>query len=180
MKSFIAIILGSPIALQSSRDMTAAASSGSNYSLNLTLVSGQGEEPSYWLLTPEDLPPGFPLIPSASLLFSPQSTNIQTRADPECSPSHRASTPDCFNLLAAFSNDLTDLPASCHIWYNNCYVSWSAVVPDGAVRAHLYNAGVETYNRCNENGWVSGLKRGVDINGKRITECLSDRATGCS
>ncbi|KAK3380761.1 hypothetical protein B0T24DRAFT_571717 [Lasiosphaeria ovina] len=59
----------------------------------------------------------------------------------------------------------------------NCCISWSKDI--GSVReADLFNAGKNVLDRCvGENN--SGLARDVSINGNCLTECLSDRATGC-
>lgn len=146
------------------------------YHLNL-LLAEEGDQ-QYWLLTEDNLPPGNQ--ERASEIISKQ--QLARRDNPVCSGSHQASTGDCSSLLAAISNDLSDLPASPQdIRYNNCYVSWSKPVDtDGAVVAHLHNAALAIYNTCNSNNKVSGLKKNVNLNGVTLTECLSNRGTRCS
>lgn len=145
------------------------------YHLNLTLA-GEGDQ-QYWLLTEDNLPPGNQA--RASEIISKQ--HLVQRDNPTCSGDHQASTGDCSNLLAAISNDLSDLPSSPQdIRYNNCYVSWSKRADqEGTVVAHLYNAARNIYNTCNSNNKVSGLVKNVDLNGVKLTECLSNRATRC-
>ena len=152
----------------------AARSDG--YHLNLTLAT-EGEN-QYWLLTDDNLPAGLPTAPGT---LASRSTNqgLQARDSPVCSGSHQANTGDCYNLLSALSNDLNEIPESPrNIRYNDCYISWSKVAH--GVRAKLYSAGVDIYNTCNSNNRVSGLKRNVNIQGTTLTECLSDRASGCN
>ncbi|KAL2128171.1 hypothetical protein VTI74DRAFT_9562 [Chaetomium olivicolor] len=166
----------------------ALPSPSSGYHLNLTLVT-DGEAP-YWLLTDDNMPPGLPVTsppatitkrdPSPGLDQPTTQENhpVEARDVPVCSGSHQASAGDCYNLIAALSNDLNELPSSPrNIRYNNCFASWSAVAY--GVRAYLYNAALDTYNTCNSNGRVSGLKRNVLLGGTHVTQCLSDRATGC-
>jgi hypothetical protein len=147
------------------------------YHLNLTLVT-EGEN-QYWLLTDDNLPAGLPAAPTTLAARAPNQGGLQARDAPTCSGSHQANTGDCYNLLAALSNDLNEIPHSPrNIRYTNCYASWSK--PASGVRAELYSAAVDIYNTCNSNGKVSGLKRNVNIGGTVLTQCLSDRATGCS
>ncbi|KAK3294181.1 uncharacterized protein B0H64DRAFT_475687 [Chaetomium fimeti] len=155
----------------------AARSGGSaGYHLNLTLVT-EGKD-QYWLLTDDNLPAGLPATPG-TLTSRSSHPGLQARDTPECSGNHQAPTGDCYNLLAALSNDLNEIPESPrNIRYTNCYASWSRAA--SGVRAELYNAGADIYNTCNSNGRVSGLKRNVNIQGTTLTQCLSDRPNGCS
>ncbi|KAH6855937.1 hypothetical protein B0I37DRAFT_338499 [Chaetomium sp. MPI-CAGE-AT-0009] len=155
---------------------TARSDGSTGYRLNLTLVN-EGKD-QYWLLTDDNLPAGLPAAPAA-LTSRSSAQGLQARDSPVCSGNHQAPTGDCYNLLAALSNDLNEIPESPrNIRYTNCYVSWSKVAH--GVRAELYNAGVDIYNTCNSNGRVSGLKRNVNIQGTTLTQCLSDRPNGCS
>jgi hypothetical protein len=68
--------------------------------------------------------------------------------------------------------------ASRSICYINCYVSWSKDV--SGLRAQLYSGALDIFNTCNSDGWVSGSKRNVEIGGKKLTQCLSNRPDNCS
>ncbi len=107
------------------------------------------------------------------------------RATPECSGSHLAPNNDCWTLLANIRYDTTGVQESPrHIQYNNCYISWSKVVPAHTQRRHLWSAGNEVMGWCRDAykpGEVSGLKRWVKVNdGAEMTVCISDRKSGCS
>jgi hypothetical protein len=47
------------------------------------------------------------------------------------------------------------------------------------VRAELYGGALDILNTCDSNGWVSGLKKNVKIDGKQLTQCLSNRLGNC-
>jgi hypothetical protein len=57
-------------------------------------------------------------------------------------------------------------------------VSWSKDV--SGLRAQLYSGALDIFNTCNSDGWVSGSKRNVEIGGKKLTQCLSNRPDNCS
>ncbi|KAJ7114957.1 hypothetical protein C8R44DRAFT_536142, partial [Mycena epipterygia] len=61
---------------------------------------------------------------------------------------------------------------------NECCVSWSAAVgpiPQG----DLFSAANKVFESCGGTA-VSGLARNVNLNGNCVTECVSNRADGCS
>ncbi|KAJ4287860.1 hypothetical protein N0V88_007571 [Collariella sp. IMI 366227] len=155
---------------------TAVPDPSTGYHLNLTLVTDN--DTSYWLLTDANMPPGLPVpsppatitkrAPIAGLDQAQTSGQLAARDSPVCSGDHQANTGDCYNLISALSNDLNELPGEPrNIRYNNCFASWSS--PAYGVRAYLYNAAVDTYNSCNSNGKVSGLKRNVQLGNFWVT-----------
>ncbi|KAK4450325.1 hypothetical protein QBC34DRAFT_379526 [Podospora aff. communis PSN243] len=111
-------------------------------------------------------------------------TELFARAEPECNSSHRAGNDDCRVLLLNLQSDTTGVQNSPrHIQYNGCYISWSKEVPAYTQRKHLYSAGNEVLIKCRDKhkaGEVSGLKRGAYVNGREMTVCISNRASGCS
>lgn len=153
----------------------ATANAGQNqdlYSLNLTLAGPPDEQ--YWLLTEENMPPG---ISRTTFIEETPSARL-TRRDIKCSNDHRANTGDCFALINALTRDGNSIQNSPRdIRYNNCYVSWSAVI--SGARFELTPHAREVYNSCNSNGKISGLKRDVNIGGRSVTVCMSDRPKGC-
>ncbi|EJD50801.1 hypothetical protein AURDEDRAFT_111961 [Auricularia subglabra TFB-10046 SS5] len=61
---------------------------------------------------------------------------------------------------------------------NQCCVSW-ADVASGLTQGMLVSAANAVQNGCVVNG-QSGVSRNTDLNGVCTTQCLSDRASGCS
>ncbi|KAF2477528.1 uncharacterized protein BDR25DRAFT_364381 [Lindgomyces ingoldianus] len=145
---------------------------------NLTLIlSGSGDN-QYWLLNESNLPPSIPLLNTSTKISrkSPQ-PNANTESV-ECHGWHQASEGECRKFMLAIRNNRASIPDSPRdIRYRGCYVSWSK--PATGSLSFFYDAFVEIYNACERNGWISGLKRKVNIGGTLLTQCLSGRPWGC-
>ena len=100
-----------------------------------------------------------------------------------CSGSHTATRSVCNTLISQVcnsGNSLSSSPRSICLTQSGaqCCISWSADV--GAIaESSLCGAAENTANECTGNA-VSGLQRNTPLNGGCVTQCLSNRATGCS
>ncbi|KAH6630622.1 hypothetical protein B0J18DRAFT_364340 [Chaetomium sp. MPI-SDFR-AT-0129] len=106
--------------------------------------------------------------------------------DVKCSGSHKASNGVCQALLSALKanggNTVSRSPrAVCQGQNNNqCCASWSVEVDGNLLYGDLYDAANKVIGQCNSGGSVSGLARNVNLAGTCATQCLSNRANGCS
>ncbi|KAK3392214.1 hypothetical protein B0T20DRAFT_360471 [Sordaria brevicollis] len=99
-----------------------------------------------------------------------------------CSGSHRAYSPVCSNLINSLSGQsIPQSPRSVCLSQggNQCCISWANVVQD-AQFYYLQSAAWKALNGCVSNSYVSGLTRDTLIGNTCTTQCLSDRASGCS
>jgi hypothetical protein len=91
----------------------------------------------------------------------------------------------CQALIQSLNNFggtvLGDSPRSVCLTSNGaqCCVSWSAVV-HGLTQNSLVSAAQKIQDNCVVARANSGLARNVNLQGVCLTECLSDRATGCN
>jgi hypothetical protein len=105
--------------------------------------------------------------------------------DVTCSGSHVPVAGACQALIQSLinfgGNILGDSPRSVCLTSDGaqCCVSWSAVV-DGLVEDSLVSAAQKVQDTCVVPRGNSGLARNVNLQGVCLTQCLSDRATGCS
>ncbi|KAJ7736474.1 hypothetical protein B0H16DRAFT_1326569 [Mycena metata] len=85
------------------------------------------------------------------------------------------------NLAANPRNNVGDLPRAVCLGQsrNECCVSWSAGVGN-IPQGDLSSAASQVLGGCTEGLVVSGLARNVQLGGKCVTECLSNRVDGCS
>ncbi|KAF8183564.1 hypothetical protein K438DRAFT_1907972 [Mycena galopus ATCC 62051] len=101
-----------------------------------------------------------------------------------CSGSHTADVNSCNQLISSLNNNsgqgLGTSPRSICATQNGnqCCVSWADAV-SGLTQGDLVNAAQQILDDCGGSS-VSGLSRDTDLNGVCTTECLSNRATGCS
>ncbi|KAH7371039.1 hypothetical protein BKA66DRAFT_470469 [Pyrenochaeta sp. MPI-SDFR-AT-0127] len=143
------------------------------HGLNFTLTGPPDEQ--YWLLTEENLPEGISRTEFNEDIPSPR----LVRRGIDCSGSHRANGGDCIALLNAINQDGNQIQNSPRdIRYNNCFLSWSSVVY--GVRFEFTPHAREIFDACSNNGWISGLKRDVNIGGRTTTVCMSNRPNGCN
>ncbi|KAK3344563.1 hypothetical protein B0H65DRAFT_508453 [Neurospora tetraspora] len=99
-----------------------------------------------------------------------------------CSGSHKAYQPVCINLINSLSSQsIPQSPRSVCLSQggNQCCISWANVVQD-AQFWYLQSAAWKALNGCVSNNHVSGLTRDTLIGNTCTTQCLSDRASGCS
>ncbi|EJD50783.1 hypothetical protein AURDEDRAFT_47322, partial [Auricularia subglabra TFB-10046 SS5] len=102
----------------------------------------------------------------------------------QCSGSNVPNRQACSNLIASLNTNggtgVGNSPRSiCQTTNGNqCCVSW-ADVASGLTEGELVPAANAVFNGCVVNG-QSGVSRNTDLNGVCTTQCLSDRATGCS
>ena len=102
----------------------------------------------------------------------------------QCFGSHVPNRQSCQNLINSLNansgSSVGNSPRSiCQTTNaNQCCVSWANNAP-GLVEGDLVNAAVKTYNQCVTSG-LSGLTRNTNLHGVCTTQCLSNRATGCS
>ncbi|KAJ7448912.1 hypothetical protein FB451DRAFT_1053500 [Mycena latifolia] len=104
-----------------------------------------------------------------------------------CSTSHAASPAICAQLISAVttnSNDiLGDSPRAVCLGQssNQCCISWSQDIGP-MLEGALLPAAQKVYNTCFANSPLleSGLARQVILNGGCVTQCLSNRPTGCT
>ena len=122
--------------------------------------------------------------PGTVTAVSPQSPapNCGTNAV-TCSSSHTANINTCASLISGIQDSSALLASSPRALCltqggDQCCVSWSTDI--GSVNeSDLFSAAEAVFNECiNDN--LSGLARDVSINGQCLTECVSNRATGCS
>ncbi|KAJ7795114.1 hypothetical protein B0H14DRAFT_2920986 [Mycena olivaceomarginata] len=102
-----------------------------------------------------------------------------------CSGSHTADVNSCRQLISSLSSNggqAWGVPSPRSICTtqngNQCCVSWADAV-SGLTQGNLVNAAQAVLNDC-AGSTVSGLSRDTNLNGVCTTECLSNRATGCS
>ncbi|KAJ7102402.1 hypothetical protein B0H15DRAFT_329458 [Mycena belliarum] len=104
--------------------------------------------------------------------------------DVTCSGSHQANSGICNQLVNQLNSNsgvvIGDSPRSICLGQsgNQCCVSWSAAV-GSMPQGDLFNAAKKIFSTCFGDN-ISGLARNVNLNGGCVTECLSNRATGCS
>ncbi|KAJ6604176.1 hypothetical protein DFH09DRAFT_1018105 [Mycena vulgaris] len=104
--------------------------------------------------------------------------------DVTCSGSHKGDSGICNQLVNTLNNNsgtvIGNSPRSICLGQGNnqCCVSWSS--PVGSMpQGDLYNAARKVFTTC-YGSTISGLARNVNLNGGCVTECLSNRPTGCS
>ncbi|KAJ7740787.1 hypothetical protein B0H14DRAFT_2989875 [Mycena olivaceomarginata] len=101
-----------------------------------------------------------------------------------CSGSHTADVNSCRQLISSLRSNggqgVGTSPRSICTTQNGnqCCVSWADAV-SGLTQGNLVNAAQAVLNDC-AGSTVSGLSRDTNLNGVCTTECLSNRATGCS
>lgn len=61
---------------------------------------------------------------------------------------------------------------------NRCCITWSRRV-DGVKVHYLFPAAASTLRQCTRNDLVSGWASDVDLAGACVTQCMSNRETGC-
>ncbi|KAJ7124593.1 hypothetical protein C8R43DRAFT_958645 [Mycena crocata] len=104
--------------------------------------------------------------------------------DVSCSGSHQANSGVCNQLInninANSGTIIGDSPRAVCLGQggNECCVSWSAAVGN-MPQGDLFNAANKIFNNCFGSS-ISGVARNVALNGGCVTECLSNRADGCS
>ncbi|KAJ6626685.1 hypothetical protein B0H10DRAFT_1662841, partial [Mycena sp. CBHHK59/15] len=104
--------------------------------------------------------------------------------DITCSGSHTANSGICNQLINSLSTNsgtvIGDSPRAICLGQsgNECCVCWSAAVGN-MPQGDLSNAASKIFNTCFASA-ISGLARNVNLNGGCVTECLSNRANGCS
>ncbi|EJD50239.1 hypothetical protein AURDEDRAFT_112316 [Auricularia subglabra TFB-10046 SS5] len=102
----------------------------------------------------------------------------------QCSGRHVPDNQACQNLINALNansgSSVGNSPRSICLTTNGnqCCVSWAKVAP-GLTQGILVSAANAVQNDCVVNG-QSGLSRNTNLNGICTTQCLSNRATGCS
>ncbi|EIN04158.1 hypothetical protein PUNSTDRAFT_55734 [Punctularia strigosozonata HHB-11173 SS5] len=115
------------------------------------------------------------------------SASLQARQcgsnDVTCSGSHQAIASVCSTLIGQVCNSGGSVSASPRSLClsssgNQCCISWSANVGAFA-EFDLCTAAQDVQNECAGNA-VSGVARNVNLNGGCVTQCLSNRATGCA
>ncbi|KAK3489858.1 hypothetical protein B0T13DRAFT_406112 [Neurospora crassa] len=127
--------------------------------------------------------------------YGDESTPITARSTPSpeldkrcgsnavtCSGSHRAYAPVCTNLINSLSSQaIPQSPRSVCLSQggNQCCISWANVVQD-AQFYYLQSAARKALNGCVSSSYVSALTRDTLIGNTCTTQCLSNRATGCS
>ncbi|KAJ7505963.1 hypothetical protein B0H11DRAFT_1850562 [Mycena galericulata] len=101
-----------------------------------------------------------------------------------CSGSNTADVNSCRQLISSLRSNagqgLGTSPRSICTTQNGnqCCVSWANAV-SGLTQGNLVNAAQDVLNTC-AGSTVSGLTRNTNLNGVCTTQCLSNRATGCS
>ncbi|KAF7350039.1 hypothetical protein MVEN_01305600 [Mycena venus] len=101
-----------------------------------------------------------------------------------CSGSHTADINSCRQLISSLSSNSgsgvgTSPRSICTTQNGNqCCVSWADAV-SGLTQGDLVDAAQEILNDCGGSS-VSGLSRDTDLNGVCTTQCLSNRADGCT
>ncbi|KAJ7102395.1 hypothetical protein B0H15DRAFT_329278 [Mycena belliarum] len=104
--------------------------------------------------------------------------------DVTCSGSHKAESGICNQLVNSLHSNsgtvIGDSPRSICLGQggNQCCVSWSAAV-GSLPQGDLFDAAKKIFSSC-FGATISGLARNVNLNGGCVTECLSNRPTGCS
>ena len=103
----------------------------------------------------------------------------------QCGTNNKASSDACGAVLTQISRIAsTRAPLSprqvCAINRDSrqCCISWSKEVAN-LQYGFLLPAAAKTFDECDKGTGVSGLARDVILNGVCMTQCLSDRGTGC-
>ncbi|KAJ6473511.1 hypothetical protein DFH09DRAFT_1007487 [Mycena vulgaris] len=103
--------------------------------------------------------------------------------DVTCSGGHSANSGVCQQLLNSLNVGTTigNSPRSICLGQgsNQCCVAWSGAVGD-MTESNLSSPANKIFSTCFSATSGSGLARNVDLNGNCVTECLSNRPTGCS
>ncbi|KAJ7102401.1 hypothetical protein B0H15DRAFT_329444 [Mycena belliarum] len=164
---------------------------GAVVALVVGLVEGVPTDDSYPLVISKVVPmgeynltywsdaPGSVAGPNAFAARACSGTNDMT-----CSGSHKATGSICQQLVNSLNTNsgtvIGDSPRSICLGQsgNECCVSWSAAV-GSMPQGDLFNAANKIFQDC-FGSTISGLARNVNLNGGCVTECLSNRATGCS
>ncbi|KAK6981602.1 hypothetical protein R3P38DRAFT_3113786 [Favolaschia claudopus] len=103
--------------------------------------------------------------------------------DVTCSGGHKATSSICNQLINQLSANggtvIGNSPRSICLGQggNQCCVSWSAAVGN-MPQGDLFNAANKVFHSC-FGTTISGLARNVELNGGCVTQCLSNRPTGC-
>ncbi|KAH0562423.1 hypothetical protein GP486_002883 [Trichoglossum hirsutum] len=116
---------------------------------------------------------------------APESGDLTPRAcgtnDITCSGDHQANFFDCYDLTIALGNDgnsiLPESPRS--VCYKSCCTSWSQARV-GIRKAYLVFANNRIISECGHSNTMSGLARNVNLNQVCMTQCMSNRPTGCN
>ncbi|KAJ6473347.1 hypothetical protein C8R47DRAFT_1053805 [Mycena vitilis] len=104
--------------------------------------------------------------------------------DVTCSGSHKADSNLCSQLVGGLNSNgghvVGNSPRAICLGQggNECCVSWSQAVGN-MPQIDLYNAANKVFHTC-IGSTISGLARNVNLQGGCVTECLSNRANGCS
>jgi hypothetical protein len=103
--------------------------------------------------------------------------------DVSCSGSNVASTEFCRQLVNSLNSGgvtLADSPRAVCLGQggNQCCVSWNGAVGN-MPEAFLFNAANKIFGTCFSPTFGSGFARNVALNGRCVTECLSNRPDGC-
>ena len=108
--------------------------------------------------------------------------------DVSCSGDHRGDVGTCQALVLAINNDGkgsdTIPPFSQSICIqlgeDACCIGWSEVIQETAVYRDLVSAADAVLASCSSGSGVSGLTRNTQLGSSTcMTQCLSDRPTGC-
>ncbi|KAJ6615984.1 hypothetical protein B0H10DRAFT_1652847, partial [Mycena sp. CBHHK59/15] len=107
--------------------------------------------------------------------------------DVTCASSHAASSALCSQLLNILNTNpgtiIDNSPRAICLGQgsNQCCVSWSKAV-GAMLQGGLFSAANKVFNICLAGSAVSqsGLARNVILNGGCVTQCLSNRPTGCT
>lgn len=170
---FINLSVASVLALAAMLVHAAPAGDDGSPLIISEVVAVGGYNLTYW----SDAPGGSALAARAPVPCS--GTN-----DVTCSSSHTADSGICSQLINTLSsnsgNVIGNSPRAICLGQsgNQCCVSWSAAVGN-MPQGDLFNAANKVFNTC-FGSTISGLARNVALNGGCVTECLSNRADGCS
>ncbi|KAL7623136.1 hypothetical protein AAE478_006817 [Parahypoxylon ruwenzoriense] len=113
-------------------------------------------------------------VPRKACVYNPQ---------PSCDTDHAANNDLCSQLVnglyATSRNSVAKSPRQ--ICYKEddsyCCTSWSDAV-NGLTQGDLADNANTILSQCVQNG-VSGIMRGVRLNGVCLNQCMSNRGTGC-
>ncbi|KAF7317784.1 hypothetical protein MKEN_00866200 [Mycena kentingensis (nom. inval.)] len=144
------------------------------------------------LLSTEETPTG-----TITIWGIPEDGTVVAARDPEalekrqcgtnnvtCSGDHTADRNACNQLVSSLSANSgqgvgTSPRSICQtVNGNQCCVSWANPV-NGLTQGNLVPGAQAVLNGCGGNS-ISGLTRNTNLNGICTTQCLSNRATGCS
>ncbi|KAJ7177191.1 hypothetical protein C8R46DRAFT_889765 [Mycena filopes] len=102
-----------------------------------------------------------------------------------CSNEHKATASICQDLVNNLrdnpNNNVGNSPRAICLGQsgNECCVGWSAPVGN-MPQGDLFSAANAVFDGCTQETGVSGVARDVELDGVCVTQCLSNRATGCS